>query len=298
MSRNEIVAEGDLITAVESALQRRGILDKLKAKIRAEVFHTLDDKEVVTNLRTEREIPQDLFLVLELIKDFLTMMKLDNTMSVFCEEMGHSNDVLAVDRTFIGSELGLNTVGSNERVPMLVLLTQFLKSNREHFMQQLHQQQVDRLEQQHEQQLQQQSTTSGKKGSGSVNSPPPSSGNTSMTSVSASSVKASPLLSIHSKSPSDTSHKSYLRENLLFQATTDETVIAQSNKKDHFPTHDDHDDHEDDEDRLQQQDYDSDEFHVGSASGGQDGGLIADAQSRDTYAARDGEYSYSFYDND
>lgn len=130
MSRNEIVTESDLVSAVEDALKRRGVLDKLKAKIRAEVFHVLDDKDV-TPIRTNRDPPQDLFIAMELVKEFLMIMKLDNTLSVFCEEMGQSNVDMTVDRSFIGGELGVNTAGSDEGIPMLVLMTQFMKRNRE-----------------------------------------------------------------------------------------------------------------------------------------------------------------------
>ncbi len=129
MSRNEIVTESDLVSAVEETLKRRGILDKLKAKIRAEVFHALDDKDVAP-VRTNHDPPQDLFIAMELVKDFLMLMKLDNTLSVFCEEMGQTVN-MTVDRSFIGSELGVNSAGSDESVPMLVLLTQFMKKNRE-----------------------------------------------------------------------------------------------------------------------------------------------------------------------
>ncbi len=129
MSRNEIVTESDLVSAVEETLKRRGILDKLKAKIRAEVFHALDDKDVAP-VRTNHDPPQDLFIAMELVKDFLMLMKLDNTLSVFCEEMGQTMN-MTVDRSFIGSELGVNSAGSDESVPMLVLLTQFMKKNRE-----------------------------------------------------------------------------------------------------------------------------------------------------------------------
>jgi hypothetical protein len=140
MSRNEIVTDSDLVSAVEDALRKRGVIDKLKAKIRAEVFHVLDDKDA-TPIRTHRDPPQDLFIAMELVKEFLMMMKLDNTLSVFCEEMSQSVN-MTVDRSFIGSELGVNTAGSDESIPMLVLMTQFMKRNREELVKnfQLHQQ--------------------------------------------------------------------------------------------------------------------------------------------------------------
>ena len=47
MIREEIVSQADLLEAVSNALERKGTLQKVKAHIRAEVYHTLEDKSVV-----------------------------------------------------------------------------------------------------------------------------------------------------------------------------------------------------------------------------------------------------------
>ena len=41
---NSVVPNQQLVDAVEDALKRRGVLKKLKAQMRAEVFHSLEDK--------------------------------------------------------------------------------------------------------------------------------------------------------------------------------------------------------------------------------------------------------------
>lgn len=71
------------------------------------------------------EKPRDIFIACELIREYLMNFKLDNTISVFCEESGQP-DQMIMDRDFIAGELGLNALDSNEKVPLLVLLVQYL----------------------------------------------------------------------------------------------------------------------------------------------------------------------------
>lgn len=124
MNRNEIVADIDLINAVQDAMKRRGLFSKLKAQVRAEVYHILEDKSVVMP-----EKPHDIFVVSELVKEFLSLLGLKNTLSVFCEEMGQPKE-MAVDRGVIGAELGLNTLGTEPSVPLLMMIIEHLKRSR------------------------------------------------------------------------------------------------------------------------------------------------------------------------
>ena len=132
MSRGEIVAESDLVSAVESSLKRNGAYSKLKAQLRAEVFHTLEDKTV-----DMPDKPKDILITSELIKEFLIKYKLDSTLSVFCEEIGQPID-MTVDREFIGGELGINVLGSDESVPLLVQLSTHLRKQKSQTIATLH----------------------------------------------------------------------------------------------------------------------------------------------------------------
>ncbi|KAJ1423199.1 hypothetical protein B484DRAFT_398744 [Ochromonadaceae sp. CCMP2298] len=114
MIRDEIVAQTDLADAITEALKRKGVYSKMKAQLRAEVYHTLEDKTT-----PEVEKPQDVFLAAELIREFLIAFKLNNTLSVFCEELGQPSE-MRVDREFLGGEVGLNTLGSDESIPLLL----------------------------------------------------------------------------------------------------------------------------------------------------------------------------------
>jgi hypothetical protein len=120
MIRDELVTQSDLIDAIHEALDRKGITGQIKAQLRSEVFHTLEDKTVASP-----EKPRDVFIASELMREFLMSAKLQNTLSVFSEEFGQPSE-MNVDREFIGGELGLNVVGCNEKIPLLVLIVQHL----------------------------------------------------------------------------------------------------------------------------------------------------------------------------
>jgi hypothetical protein len=127
MEQPEGFSDIDLISAVQDALKRRGVYSKVKATIRAEVFNVLEDKTVPLPNK-----PQDVFVASELIKEFLILFKLNNTLSVFCEEMGQPSE-MTFDRELIGAELGLNTLGTDPKIPLLIMLIEYLKRNRADF---------------------------------------------------------------------------------------------------------------------------------------------------------------------
>ena len=47
MIRDEIVAQSNLVEAISEALKRKGVYSKIKSQLRAEVFHTLEDKRLL-----------------------------------------------------------------------------------------------------------------------------------------------------------------------------------------------------------------------------------------------------------
>ena len=114
MIRDEIASEMDLVEAVKKALDRKGATAAIKSQIRAEVFHTLEDKTVEMPAK-----PPDVYFASELIREFLMRLDLKNTLSVFCEEIGQQGE-MGVDRPLISGELGINTIGSDANIPLLV----------------------------------------------------------------------------------------------------------------------------------------------------------------------------------
>ena len=49
MLNDDIQSNDDLSLAVKGALERKGVLKDIRAKIRAEVYHTLEDKTVTVS---------------------------------------------------------------------------------------------------------------------------------------------------------------------------------------------------------------------------------------------------------
>ena len=112
----------DLPSLIRANLERKGILRELKAKLRAEVYHMLEDKSIPCPPKGDGSV----FLAYELIRDFLQTFQLRNTVSVFNEESGQPQEN-RVDRHFIGEELGINLIDSESKdVPLLVLLVDYL----------------------------------------------------------------------------------------------------------------------------------------------------------------------------
>jgi hypothetical protein len=120
MISDEISHETDLLEAVKATLNRRGVASSVKAQLRAEVFHTLDDKTVELP-----EKPADVFISSELIREFLMQLNLRNTLSVFMEEIGQSNEMIP-SRELISGELGINTLESDKNIPLLVQIVQYM----------------------------------------------------------------------------------------------------------------------------------------------------------------------------
>jgi len=126
----------DLSDTVKEALQRRGVLAKVKATIRAEVFHALEDKTV-----SLPDKPREVYLATELIREFLQTSRLNSSLSVFNDELGQPEQ-MAVDREFVGGELGVNVndaIVGTAQVPLLVLLVKHLVQQREELENRLHQ---------------------------------------------------------------------------------------------------------------------------------------------------------------
>ena len=112
----------DLPGLIRANLERKGILRELKAKLRAEVYHMLEDKSIPCPSKGEGSI----FLAYELIRDFLQTFQLRNTESVFNEESGQPRES-RVDRHFIGEELGINLIDDESKdIPLLVMLVDHL----------------------------------------------------------------------------------------------------------------------------------------------------------------------------
>ena len=128
---DQIDSTSELSEAIYESLKRKGTLNQIKARIRAEIYHTIEDKTTTTPSK-----PKEGYLASEIIREFLMSSKLESSLSVFNEEMGQPSEMM-VDREFVGGELGFNMIDEKGTgsVPLLVLLVQRLlqeKEEREH----------------------------------------------------------------------------------------------------------------------------------------------------------------------
>ncbi|XP_072539355.1 centrosomal protein 20 isoform X2 [Salminus brasiliensis] len=112
----------ELKCALREALEARGVLGQLKARIRAEVFQALDDHSEVRPPLTHENL-----LINELIREYLEFNKYRYTASVLTAESGQPEAPL--DRRFLASELNVVEEPSAAAVPLLYgLLSHFLNS--------------------------------------------------------------------------------------------------------------------------------------------------------------------------
>lgn len=125
MISDELSHESDLLDAVKATLERRGVASSVKAQLRAEIFHTLDDKTVDLPKK-----PADVLISSELIREFLMQLNLRNTLSVFMEEIGQSSELIP-SRELISGELGINTLESDKNIPLLVQIVQYMMKIKE-----------------------------------------------------------------------------------------------------------------------------------------------------------------------
>ena len=128
---DQIDSTTELTEAIYESLNRKGVLNQIKAKIRAEIYSTIEDKTAPSPSK-----PQEMYLASEIIREFMMSTKLDSSLSVFNEELGQPSE-MTVDREFVGAELGFNLIDERgtDRVPLLVLLIKHLqlqKDQRDH----------------------------------------------------------------------------------------------------------------------------------------------------------------------
>ncbi|CAG9314531.1 unnamed protein product [Blepharisma stoltei] len=103
----------DLKNALKETLEARGVLGDLKAKIRAEIFSALDDREP-----SRPRLSQENVLINELIREYLEYNGYNHTLSVLVAESGQPAQS-PFDRAFISRELKISETMESKSVPLL-----------------------------------------------------------------------------------------------------------------------------------------------------------------------------------
>ncbi|XP_069859505.1 centrosomal protein 20-like isoform X1 [Dipodomys merriami] len=97
---------------LKDTLEKRGVLGYLKARIRAEVFHALDDDQ-----EPRPSLSHENLLINELIREYLDFNKYKYTESVLMAESGQP--VVPLDRQFLIRELNAFEESKDNTIPLL-----------------------------------------------------------------------------------------------------------------------------------------------------------------------------------
>ncbi|XP_022089332.1 lisH domain-containing protein FOPNL-like [Acanthaster planci] len=114
----------ELKSVLRETLETRGVLGQIKARVRAEVFHALDDQS-----DPRPPLSNENMLINELIREYLEFNKYKYAASVLMAESGQPQTPL--DREFLVNELNITEDRDTATVPLLYgILSHFLQSKR------------------------------------------------------------------------------------------------------------------------------------------------------------------------
>ena len=110
----------ELHDALKESLNERGVLNSIRATIRAEIFNALENHEAVNVNKVEREPSSENLILNELIREYLEYNGFLNTLSVFHPETGQPREATGrIGRSTLVHELGLADGERTKRVPLL-----------------------------------------------------------------------------------------------------------------------------------------------------------------------------------
>ena len=110
----------DLKTLLKDTLDSRGVLNQVRARIRAEIFSALDDQSDLKPILSNENL-----LINELIREYLEFNNYKFTSSVLLAEAGQPKD--PVDRKFLLAELNIKEALHKNNTPLLYGLVYDLK---------------------------------------------------------------------------------------------------------------------------------------------------------------------------
>jgi lisH domain-containing protein FOPNL len=105
----------ELTAALKDHLESKGVLDKVRSSLRAEIYNTINDKSLQIHKPTNEN-----YLLNELIREYLEYNNYNYTNSTFETESG--NDKAPLDRNFLSRQLGVSESEDTRAVPLLYAL--------------------------------------------------------------------------------------------------------------------------------------------------------------------------------
>ncbi|XP_033630850.1 lisH domain-containing protein FOPNL-like [Asterias rubens] len=114
----------ELKAVLKETLESRGVMGQIKARVRSEVFHALDDQS-----DPRPPLSNENMLINELIREYLEFNKYKYTSSVLTAESGQPQTPL--DREFLVNELNITEDRDTASVPLLYsILSHFVHSKK------------------------------------------------------------------------------------------------------------------------------------------------------------------------
>lgn len=103
----------ELKDVLKESLEERGVLSEVRAKIRAEIFATLNDKNLAKPQLTNENL-----IINELIREYLIFNNYTHSLSVFLPESGQP-EKQPFDRAFITKKLNVVEDSQSRQLPLL-----------------------------------------------------------------------------------------------------------------------------------------------------------------------------------
>ena len=111
----------ELKNALKETLEQRGVLNKIKAMMRQEIFEAIDNDN-----NPKPQLSSENLIINELIKEYLNYNNYSHSSSVFQSETGQPKD--ALNRNYILNQLNIVEKDSNKQVPLLYSILFGLKN--------------------------------------------------------------------------------------------------------------------------------------------------------------------------
>lgn len=117
----------DLKGVLKETLEQKGVLNEVKAKIRAEIFTALD-----SDAAGKPQLSNENMIINEMIREYLDFNRYYNTASVLVTETGQPHEP-PFDKQFLQNKFGISTnkKTKGEQMPLLYDLVFGLKPERD-----------------------------------------------------------------------------------------------------------------------------------------------------------------------
>ncbi|KAK9806902.1 hypothetical protein WJX72_006875 [[Myrmecia] bisecta] len=112
-----MASAAELKWVLQESLERNGAMRKLKAQVRAEVFHALEEQ---TGGAEERLSSENL-LINELLREYCNFNHYRNTLSVLLPETGQPEKA-PFSRVFLAKKLGVADDATSRKLPLIYAL--------------------------------------------------------------------------------------------------------------------------------------------------------------------------------